>query len=417
MIARKLAYMIRVLRQEHYSREQLRLFQSQALRELFDYARANVPFYAEKYKKVGVINGLNELRKLPITTRKEYLDAEKRVYSRKFDYLNKELLQDRSTSGSTGTSFKIKYDERAWDYLEAVYARAFFSQGYNPAFKMAYYWYEPLKPKLQNYFGLFRRHYIPCTWPISRQIRELVNGNFKYIHYFSSILYYISRIISDKDARRIHPRAIFTHAELLSPGMKASIMRKFRAPVYDSYGTTEFVRMAWECPICGTYHVCDDSLILEVLDENDEPCKPGQQGRFVVTGLANYVLPLIRYDMGDYGCISKKPNSCGEHFTSIEDIAGRAPDFLLSSAKRFIPPKQIIDALDRLDELAIFKVEQLATTKIRVIALPKKGRNLPVSKIQNTLRKLLGQTMKVYIEKAIPQFSKRGKLRLVENKC
>jgi len=415
MLLRKILYMNRVLKTQYYNRAKLKQFQFDALRELVKYAKKHVPFYKNRYEHINPsnINSLKDFSKLPIITRDEFLSAGVNVYSEEFNNVNKEELRERCTSGSTGEGFKIKYDERAWDYLEAIYARAFFNQGYNPVFPMAYYWYEPLKKKFHNYFGLFRRHYIPCTWSIKRQIKELTNYNFRYIHYYSSVIYYISRVISKRDAEKIRPRAIFTHAEILSETMKKRIESTFRTKVYDMYGTTEFVRMAWECPICEEYHIDEDSIIFEVLDDNDKQVRPGQIGRVVVTGLANYLMPIIRYELGDFAILSEKKPSCGRALKLMKKVVGREKDFLIASSGERVPPRVVIDQLDPIQELWIFQVIQKSKRKFLVKILSKNPTTRLRSLIISKIKGLLGDDISVYITNQAPNFSPRGKLRLV----
>ncbi len=412
MFLLKTIYMRRVMKSQFWSQEQVRKFQLESLQGLLDHARRSVPFYTKKLASIGPVESLADLRKLPIISREEYLNAGTDIYSRDLKYYKKDDLRERGTSGSlTGASFRIKYDDRAWDYLEAIYARSFFNQGYNPLFKMAYYWHEPLKPKFHNAFGLFRRHYIPCTLPIKRQMLELTSHRFKFIHYFSSPLYYISRIISKRDAAKIRPKAIFTHAEILSQTMKQRIERTFQTKVYDQYGTTEFVRMAWTCPICGEYHVDDDSIILEVLDSQGDPVKPGEVGRVVVTGLVNYLLPLIRYEMGDYAIVSKEKPKCRRGLQLLTEIVGRDKDYILNEKKELVPPRAVIDVLDPISGLDIFQVIQQESGDIDVLF--KSSMHGVKNEIVARLKGLLGESVKVNPKRQEPKISSRGKLRLV----
>ncbi len=416
MLVRKGVYLNRVLRSQWLSPKKINDFQMEAVREILLHAKKTVPFYKEKLKGFDVlkIKKQSDLANLPTISRKEFLDEGINAYSSEFQYAKKEDLRQRATSGSTGSAFTIKYDERAYDYLEAIYARAFFSQKYNPFFPMAYYWYELLETKIHNRFGLFRRQYISCSWTIGRQIAELIRLNPRYIHYFSSAIYYIARVIRPEDAKKIRPKVVFCHAEILSEKMRARIEKVFKTKVLDMYGTTEFVRMAWECPECRAYHVEDDSILLEILDENNKPCGPGKRGRFVVTGLANYLLPLIRYEMGDYGCWSTKKSKCGRGLRLIEGVEGREDDFLIARNGDKISPKKVIDCLDRVDELAIFKVIQTGENKFVIKCKPKKGIILPKQKVIGELKKLVGEDTSVLIKEELPEFSKRGKLRMVQ---
>ena len=116
--------------------------------------------------------------------------------------------------------------------------------------------------------------------------------------------------------------------------------------------------MAWVCPICEEYHIDEDSVILEVLDKNNKPVKHGQMGKVVVTGIVNYLIPNILYDLGDYAIDSKRKPKCGRLLTLMREVIGRENDFLLNEKRNKVPPCKIIDILDKIEELAIFQVIQ-----------------------------------------------------------
>ncbi|HKZ74431.1 MAG TPA: hypothetical protein VJ011_10220, partial [Steroidobacteraceae bacterium] len=67
-----------------------------------------------------------------------------------------------------------------------------------------------------------------------------------------------------------------------------------------TYSSEEFGSIAVQCPGHGHYLVHAENLYLEVLRDDGEPCAPGETGRVVITALHNFVMPLIRYEIGDY---------------------------------------------------------------------------------------------------------------------
>ncbi len=71
-----------------------------------------------------------------------------------------------------------------------------------------------------------------------------------------------------------------------------------------------------------------ESLILEVLDPDDNPCGPGQIGRIVVTDLHNLASPLIRYEIGDYAQVGEAC-SCGRGLMKLDRILGRQRNLIV----------------------------------------------------------------------------------------
>lgn len=75
-------------------------------------------------------------------------------------------------------------------------------------------------------------------------------------------------------------------------------------------------------------HVYMENVIFEVIDENENPIEEGE-GDIVITGLHNYVMPLIRYKIGDRAKVSKgKICKCGRNLQVVDEILGRSFDII-----------------------------------------------------------------------------------------
>jgi phenylacetate-CoA ligase len=78
-----------------------------------------------------------------------------------------------------------------------------------------------------------------------------------------------------------------------------------------------------QCPITARYHVADENVLVELLDEYGNECAPGARGRIVVTGLSNFAMPFIRYVLGDVGIAASGGCACGRTLPVIDRIEGR----------------------------------------------------------------------------------------------
>ena len=124
---------------------------------------------------------------------------------------------------------------------------------------------------------------------------------------------------------QIEPQEIWTGGEKLSPAMRRFVQGTFDCPVADSYGASEFLALASECP-AGALHLNSDWAILESVDEHGRPVPPGESGSTtLLTNLANHLQPLIRYDLGDSVTVHAQPCACGSALPRIE-VQGRADD-------------------------------------------------------------------------------------------
>ncbi|SDZ47739.1 Phenylacetate-coenzyme A ligase PaaK, adenylate-forming domain family [Variovorax sp. YR634] len=123
------------------------------------------------------------------------------------------------------------------------------------------------------------------------------------------------------------PREIWTGGETLSAASRAFVHKAFACPVANSYGASEFLSLAFECPL-GVLHLNSDWAILEPVDAHGRAVPLGQAGTTtLLTNLANHLQPLIRYDLGDRVTLLEAACKCGSHLQAIE-VQGRDDDTL-----------------------------------------------------------------------------------------
>jgi phenylacetate-CoA ligase len=92
--------------------------------------------------------------------------------------------------------------------------------------------------------------------------------------------------------------------------------------VVDMYSSQEVGIIALQCPVSGLYHVQSESLLVEVLNDDGLPCKPGEIGRIVITDLHNFATPIIRYEIRDYA-EAGPACPCGRGLRTLARIMGR----------------------------------------------------------------------------------------------
>jgi phenylacetate-CoA ligase len=88
------------------------------------------------------------------------------------------------------------------------------------------------------------------------------------------------------------------------------------------YGLNEIGRVAARCD-AGRYHVHSEHCLVEVVDGDGKPCRAGETGHLLVTGLRNHAMPLFRYDTGDLAEAVEGPCACGRTLPAFGEIAGR----------------------------------------------------------------------------------------------
>jgi phenylacetate-CoA ligase len=150
-----------------------------------------------------------------------------------------------------------------------------------------------------------------------------------YIAYANS-LYLYARFLEETGGDWHRPQAVITSAEYLDPERRAVIERVLGCRVFDRYGSRETGVIASECDAHDGLHQCAETLYLEFARDG-RAVAPGEQGRLLVTDLANPAMPFIRYEIGDVGAPhAGGPCACGRGLPRMEMAGGRVTDFLLT---------------------------------------------------------------------------------------
>lgn len=111
-----------------------------------------------------------------------------------------------------------------------------------------------------------------------------------------------------------------------SPSAHESIADALDIPVGVSLGVNGLGRIAVRCE-AGRFHVHRETTLVEVLDAEGQAVPDGAVGRIVVTTLANFVMPLIRFDTGLYAHAAAKACDCGRTLPGFGSLVRRRPGF------------------------------------------------------------------------------------------
>lgn len=119
----------------------------------------------------------------------------------------------------------------------------------------------------------------------------------------------------------------FRSAEPLSDENRLLIQQAFGVPPRNNYGCSEGGVMGYECNH-GQMHINADWIIFEPVDANHDPVPAGQlSDRTLITNLANRVMPIIRYELGDRVTLLREKCDCGITLPLIK-VEGRTDEIL-----------------------------------------------------------------------------------------
>jgi phenylacetate-coenzyme A ligase PaaK-like adenylate-forming protein len=179
---------------------------------------------------------------------------------------------------------------------------------------------------------------------------------------------------------RLHLGAVWTGGETLGAACRQVLAQTFGCAVRDTYGASECLEIAGECSH-GALHLHADWVILEAVDDRGRPVREGECGAGVLlTNLANRVLPIVRYELGDRVRFVPGPCACGSTLPMIE-VQGRSDDVLslagAAGREVHLAPLAVTTVLE--DEAGVFdfRVEQLGPRSLRVQLYGPAGRQKP----------------------------------------
>jgi len=169
-------------------------------------------------------------------------------------------------------------------------------------------------------------------------------------------------------------KVVCTTGEPLYPEQRELIGRVFGVPVANEFGSRDIGFTAYESP-AGQMLLMSESIILEVLDAQGQPVKPGETGEAVMTGLCSDAQPFIRYRTGDMVRVTDERCAEGRGLHVIGAVEGRKTDFVVRADGTIMHALSIIYVLREQEQIREFKFIQHETRRVQVLIVPRAGWN------------------------------------------
>lgn len=178
---------------------------------------------------------------------------------------------------------------------------------------------------------------------------------------------------------RIQPRRVTSSADVLTASDRAAVRSAFGVEPHNFYCSTEVPYLAWECDAHDGLHVNADYVLLESVDADNQPVRPGTLGdRILVTNLSNRVMPLVRYEMSDQVEYAVGSCTCGCRLPRIRTVAGRVEHVLslpgTAGQRVRVLEEYVDDFVGRVEGVARYQVIQEAADCLRVNAVVRERR-------------------------------------------
>ena len=403
--------------------KELEELQNKKLRALVKHAYENVPYYHRLFRRIGLkpedIKTKEDLTKLPILTKDTIRKNLSQLLAKN---IPKFKLMEMHSSGSTGEPLKYYIDKESYSYGWAQTFRCWGWAGYkigDPYIKVSLNPRASFVKKLQD--KLINCTYIYASADISKEsfknyLKIMEKAKPKIIRGYASSMYIFAKFMEELDLNFNHNlNAIMTTGETLFPHYRKLIESAFNTEVYDGYGG-ESTPVAFECEN-HSYHLCNETVIVEFLRDGQQ-VSTGELGEIIITNLDNYVMPFIRYKVGDVGRPSEDRCSCGRGLSVMESIEGRDTDIVVTPKGGFLVVHFFTILFEYIEGVEQFQVIQERIDRLRIkIVKNEKFTDADLRHIITWIKKHAGEEMEVNVEfvDSIPP-TKSGKRRFVISK-
>ena len=365
--------------------EQKRLaLQQQRLRELIAYVRKNSPYFAKLYQSIDDNCPLSEY---PTTNKadmakhfdewftdrsitREAVDCFMSDLSNVGKKLNGKYLV-YTTSGSTGTPCVVLYDDTTINVSSAIGVLRSFARK------------EDMKSFIQSggktlalfadngfYLGSgsvkYQLRKMPWkkkkmkTFDVRKTAAETVTMLNAYQPSMIGCYPTAMELLAAEQKKgnlHIHPAIIMTGGEKLNDDVREHLSNVFGCYVQTNYSCTEGGTVACECTE-RHFHINDDWVILEAVDENNVPVPFGtQSAKVLLTNLANRICPIIRFEITDRIVLHKETCACGNSRPWLT-LEGRTDDILIFENGVKIAPLSIYAILKEVHGIERFQLIQ-----------------------------------------------------------
>jgi len=401
-------YLKELEKSQWYKQKEIENIQNKKLKYIINHAYEKIPYFHNLLKnnnlKPSDIKSINDLVKIPIQRRETLKNNLDELFSKSCK--KGRLMKDFTSGATTGERLKIYRDQDTINKSIAAEIRAY--KWYDIDYlheKFDYLMGADYDIKWEKKLGKRIRYSLSKTIKLSPI--QLKTDDFevflnKIKKYDRRVLYGtptgVCRMIKILEERneKIDIDIFLNTDTLLLKQQRDFIQNFFDCEVYDIYGTSEVWAVAFECPEHNGFHLTSEYVIMEIVDDNNDRVNPGEKGHILLTDLTNYVMPFIRYDIGDVGILSDENCSCGRGLQLMKHVyhlpVYRDSQFLLSLSqeKVFLPELSFI--LDDFDKVCNFQIFQRKNKDIELkIVKGNKYNNIYENYIKSNLIKKLGE--------------------------
>ncbi|CAM3261182.1 phenylacetate--CoA ligase family protein [Aequorivita lipolytica] len=336
---------------EKASKEEIKTFQEEKLKEMLRYLENNSPFYQRFFKEnsihISEIKTLEDLKKIPVTT-KDHLQQ----FNNDFICVPKsEIIDYVTTSGTLGDPVTFALTDNDLERLAYNEAISFACCGVGK------------EDTLQLMTTMDRRFMAGLAYFLGA--RKLGSGiirvgsgipelqwdtilKFKPT-YLITVPSFLLKLIEyaqqhEIDLKNTGVKAVICIGEPIREQdfslniLAKKIKKDWDIELFSTYASTEMSTAFNECEIHNGGHHHPELIIAEILDENNLPVSEGEVGELTITTLGVEAMPLLRFKTGDMVQAYNEPCKCGRNTLRLGPVVGRKKQMIKYKGTTLYPP-------------------------------------------------------------------------------
>lgn len=395
--------------------ERRRKVQNERLRDILLHAARHVPYYRSRLLEREVVQGgnvdLSLFRNVPELTRE--------ILQKEFDALKSDDLSSRDwyenrSGGSSGEPVKI-IQERPYEQMGlATVAMHYNWAGRSPGEPLVKLWGSDRdvvngtlgwRNEISNFIRneIFLNSFRMSRSNLGAYLKLIRNNSPVVIEAYAESMYALSQFMNTSNLKHLGVRAIITSAGTLFPFIRDEIEQAFECPTLNRYGSREVGTIAAERTAGAGLEVFSYTHLVEVVDDDGQPCRPGEEGHILVTCLTNFAMPIIRYRIGDRAIVGDVAPDQTSSVERLLNVTGRSSDVFVREDGSAVPGAFFIHFLGvvhHADWLRKVQIIQQDYKKILIKIVSEVPPPLSsLEEIRKSLRQIMGQNCEVDFER------------------
>src|SRR5690554_4543790 len=354
---------------EKASTQDIKTFQEDKLKDLLQYLNTQSPYYKRVFKEqhidINSIQTLEDLTKIPTTTKDQL-----QQYNNDFLCVPKNKIIDYvTTSGTLGDPVTFALTDNDLDRLAYNEAMSFACSGVTENDVMQ------LMTTIDRRFMAGLAYFLGARKLGAGIIR--VGAGIPELQWDSILKFkptYL--IVVPSFLLKLIEHARQHGIDLNSSGVKgaicigealrnddfslntlaAKIKAEWDISLYSTYASTEMSTAFTECSAQEGGHQHPELIIIEILDDDDNPVPEGQPGELTITTLGVEAMPLLRFKTGDIVQVHTSPCSCGRNTPRLGPVIGRKKQMIKYKGTTLYPPA-MYNILNHFNEIEAFVIE------------------------------------------------------------